>query len=206
MLIEGNIGVGKSTVFEHFRKLSDVCICVEPVELWQNLNGHNILELMYKEGEKWAFPFQSYATLTMLQTHNTQTTKRIKMMERSLFSGRYCFTEAMLANNVLHKAMYDVMLEWYKFISANIHIQTDLIVYLRTTPEVVYERMKSRGRSEESAISLDYLKQLHKLHEDWLIRGHNHQPAPVFILNADLDEDKIASEYVRLEHKIKECK
>lgn len=55
------------------------------------------------------------------------------------------------------------------------------LVYLRTTPEVVYERMKMRGRSEESSVSLDYLKQLHDLHENWLIHGRKHRPAPVII-------------------------
>lgn len=53
------------------------------------------------------------------------------------------------------------------------------LVYLRTTPEVVYDRMKVRGRSEETSVSLDYLKQLHDLHEEWLIHGRKYRPAPV---------------------------
>lgn len=44
---------------------------------------------MYNESEKWAFPFQTYVTLTMLQTHTAETTKRIKLMERSLYSARW---------------------------------------------------------------------------------------------------------------------
>lgn len=55
-------------------------------------------------------------------------------------------------------------------------------MYLRTTPEVVFDRMKARGRSEETSVSLDYLQQLHNLHEDWLIHGRKHCPAPVIIL------------------------
>lgn len=43
---------------------------------------------MYNESEKWAFPFQTYVTLTMLQTHTEETQKRVKLMERSLFSAR----------------------------------------------------------------------------------------------------------------------
>lgn len=52
-------------------------------------------------------------------------------------------------------------------------------VYLRTTPEVVYERMKIRGRDEESTVSFEYLKELHDLHENWLIHGLKERPAPV---------------------------
>lgn len=54
-------------------------------------------------------------------------------------------------------------------------------VYLRTTPEIVYERMKTRARSEEKCIPLDYLKQLHELHENWLVHGNQERPAPVSI-------------------------
>lgn len=43
---------------------------------------------MYKEPERWAMPFQSYVTLTMLQSHVHATNKPIKLMERSIFSSR----------------------------------------------------------------------------------------------------------------------
>lgn len=33
----------------------------------------------------------------------------------------------MLANNTLHKGMYNIMQEWYNYINDNIHIQADLI-------------------------------------------------------------------------------
>lgn len=52
-------------------------------------------------------------------------------------------------------------------------------MYLRTTPETVYDRMKVRGRAEESSVSFDYLKQLHDLYENWLIHGRGERPAPV---------------------------
>jgi deoxyadenosine/deoxycytidine kinase len=52
-------------------------------------------------------------------------------------------------------------------------------VYLKTDPEVVYQRIFQRGRSEENYISLDYLKSIHNLHEDWLINKKFFLPAPV---------------------------
>lgn len=36
--------------------------------------------------------------------------------------------------------------------------QCDLIVYLRTSPEVAYERIKKRARDEESCVPIEYLK------------------------------------------------
>lgn len=89
---------------------------------------------MYKEPERWAMPFQTYVTLTMLQTHTMATTKSVKLMERSLYSAKFCFVENMLNNGVLHPAMYDIMQEWYNYIEENIHIQADLIGKLQIQP------------------------------------------------------------------------
>lgn len=179
VFIEGNIGSGKTTFLNHFQKYDEVCLLTEPVDMWRNCGGVNLLELLYKEPYRWAFPFQSYVTLSMLNTHTFKTDKPVKLMERSIFSARYCFVENMLRTDVLHQGMYNILQDWYEYFTSNVHIQADLIVYLRTSPEVVYERMKKRGRSEESLVPLEYLRQLHELHENWLINGCHYRPAPV---------------------------
>lgn len=43
---------------------------------------------MYKQPSKWAMPFQTYVTLTMLEAHTYETDKSVKLMERSFFSSR----------------------------------------------------------------------------------------------------------------------
>lgn len=203
VLIEGNIGSGKTTFLNHFNKFDDICLLSEPVERWQDVGGCNLLDLMYKESNRWAMPFQTYVTLTMLEMHTKPTDKSVKIMERSLFSSRYCFVENMYANGTLHKGMYQILQDWYRFIEKSIHIQADLIVYLRTSPEVVFERMKTRARSEESCVPLKYLEELHVSHEDWLVHRKRGNPnTPVLILNADLDLENIGSEYKRSEDSI----
>lgn len=62
--------------------------------------------------------------------------------------------------------------------------------------------MKARARSEESLVPLEYLKDLHELHENWLINGQFYRPAPVHIIDANLDLDNIISEYIRSESSI----
>ena len=53
VMVEGNIGSGKSTYLKHFTKeakLSDnVEVVMEPVEKWRNLNTHNLLQMMYED-------------------------------------------------------------------------------------------------------------------------------------------------------------
>lgn len=86
---------------------------------------------MYKNPDRWAMTFQNYVTLTMLKNHITKTDKRVKLMERSMYSARYCFVEKMLTSGVLHNGMYHVLQEWYDFIHQHHKVQCDLIVYLR---------------------------------------------------------------------------
>ena len=46
-------------------------------------------------------------------------------------------------------------------------------VYLQTDPKIAYDRIKKRGRSEENGIKMGFLKNLHTLHEDWLINRNS---------------------------------
>lgn len=43
VFIEGNIGAGKTTFLNHFKKYEDVCLYTEPVEKWRNVQGYNLL-------------------------------------------------------------------------------------------------------------------------------------------------------------------
>ena len=52
VLVEGNIGSGKSTYLQHFsgsRHQDKVEVVMEPVEKWRNLNSHNLLQMMYED-------------------------------------------------------------------------------------------------------------------------------------------------------------
>lgn len=43
VLVEGNIGAGKTTFLNHFKKFNDVCLHTEPVDKWRDVNGVNLL-------------------------------------------------------------------------------------------------------------------------------------------------------------------
>ena len=54
---------------------------------------------------------------------------------------------------------YLVLSEWFDYLTSapQMDFHVDEIVYLRTSPEVVYERIKNRNRHEEMKMSLQYL-------------------------------------------------
>lgn len=197
--VEGNIGSGKTTFLNHVAKLGNVSILAEPLAMWRNCQGHNLLDIMYENPKKFAFTFQSYVQLTLLQAHLQQTPHRFKLMERSLFSARYCFLEKLYRDGNLTAPEFSVVDEWFKWIREKQDIRLDLIIYLKTDPEVVYERILARARREEKQVPFEYVKSLHELHENWLVdKSLGECPAPVFIINGNADLEKIDEEYKKV--------
>lgn len=82
---------------------------------------------------------------------------------------------------------YAVLDAWYKWLIGNVDIESDLIIYLRTDPEVAYQRIKTRNRLEEKNVTFEYIKHLHDLHDKWLNVNHTDVPKniPVVIVDAN---------------------
>lgn len=197
--IEGNVGCGKSTLINHFKDYQDVDAKAEPLADWRNVQGHNLLHLTYADPKRWNFTFQHYVQLSRLNLQTSTSNKKIQLFERSLQNNRYCFVEMAHNRGLLADQEYTALCEWYDWIESNIDIQLDLIVYLRSSPEVVYNRMVQRNRPEESTVSLDYLTDLHKQYEKWLMEcDPNTLPAPVVVLDVDKDLKQVAMMYAQL--------
>ena len=107
---------------------------------------------------RWSFQFQSYVQLTRLQLLKKPTNCSVKIIERSIQNNRYCFLENAKKEGSLSGAELDVLISWYDWLNSNIGLPLDLIVYLRTSPEVAYERLKKRGRKEEAGVPLQFLE------------------------------------------------
>ena len=201
VVVEGNIGSGKSTFLEHFRPWNkEVELITEPVAAWRNLRGHNLLQKMYEEPTRWSFLFQTYTQLTFVKNHTKKSDRPIRLMERSIFSAQYCFVEDLKQSGAMADSEYEVLTAWFDHLVASqeVDLSVDLIIYLRTEPEVALERLKGRGRGEEHLISLDYIRRLHRLHEDWLVKGTLPVPAPqVVVVDANKEKEEMVAEFLR---------
>merc|ERR1711997_1059464 len=201
VVVEGNIGSGKTTFLEHFSAKDIVEVVTEPVEEWRNVGGHSLLQLMYENPSRWSHIFQSYVQLTMTKNHVrklSSSQKQIKIMERSLFGARHCFVENLHDSGKMSDAEFSVLCEWFDFLASgnlsSVDVGVDLIIYLRTEPEVAYERKKSRARKEEEVVPLEYFEELHRLHEKWL-SNNDLLPAPVLVIDANVDLKKNPNAY-----------
>ncbi|XP_066510249.1 thymidine kinase 2, mitochondrial-like isoform X2 [Hoplias malabaricus] len=194
--VEGNIASGKTTCLEYFSKIGNVEVLTEPVEKWRNVQGHNPLALMYQDPERWGLTLQTYVQLTMLDRHLSATSAPTRMMERSIYSAKYIFVENLYKSGKMPEVEFAVLSEWFEWIIKNISLPVDLIVYLQTSPQTCYNRLKQRCREEEKIIPVDYLASIHNLYEDWLIHKTRFTlPAPVLVIPADADLQKMLRLY-----------
>ncbi|XP_063731191.1 thymidine kinase 2, mitochondrial isoform X2 [Eleginops maclovinus] len=201
--IEGNIASGKTTCLEYFSNTSNIEVLTEPVCKWRNLRGHNPLGLMYQDPERWGLTLQTYVQLTMLDRHLSTISAPIRMIERSIFSAKYIFVESLFKSGKMPEVDFAVLSEWFDWITANIFIPVDLIVYLQTSPQTCHKRLKQRSREEEKVIPLEYLESIHQLHEDWLIRKSSFPlPAPVLVIPADHDLQEMLHQFEENRDKI----
>ena len=169
--VEGNISIGKS---RFLRELEETCrikkveFFTEPVEVWRNFNGKNYLDEMYTDPTANAFKFQMLALSSKLDQLDFY--EPVNITERSLDSQKHVFIPALLENGFITEAesdllqySIDVCLKRYPRAKPNYYL------YLRGTPELSLERIRKRERPEERDVTLEYLEQLHKLHDNWLL-------------------------------------
>ena len=175
VMIEGNIGAGKSTFLKVLKEHLDVDIIFEPTTKWQEATQEeNLLDLFYKDTPRWAYTFQSYAFITRVQTILDYQAKnksaKVQFLERSVYCDRYCFAKNCFESGLMTKLEWSIYKEWFSWLVERHTPVPSGFIYLQATPETCYKRINKRSRHEESNIAFAYLQSLHNRHEDWLVK------------------------------------
>lgn len=194
-VVDGNIGAGKTTFLRILSDYLHAHVVYEPTDKWQTIVGtENLLENFYRDTPRWAYTFQSYAFITRIieqESHASQFAQPIQILERSVFSDRYCFAKNCYELGFMTELEWKLYQDWFSWLIDNYVIRPNGFIYLRVDPIICHQRLTKRHRREESGISLDYLERLHQKHEDWLIHKLDVAPyvkdIPVLALNCNQD-------------------
>lgn len=200
-IIEGNIGTGKSTFLKKLNEDLNCDIIYEPLEQWidtKDQNGKNILDHFYKDTNRWCFTFQVNALITRSISINKPQESKYRFVERSVFTDKHVFAENSFKSGNMNQIEMDLYNKYFDWIQEHFETKPDGIIYLRADPETSYERIKKRSRDEESIIPLDYIKQIHEKHENWLQNENN-----VLILDANLEFENNKKNFNDMIEKIK---
>jgi len=196
--IEGNIGSGKSTFVEELKRNihnERVCFLEEPVDIWNTIvdkDGITMLENYYKDSKKYAFSFQMMAyisRLSILKKAIESGKYDVIITERSLYTDKHVFCQMLYDNKLIEHLEFMIYNKWFE--EFNI-IQDIQYVYLKTDPQVSYERVLKRSRLGET-IPLEYLENCSQYHDKWLL-GKD-----VLLINANIENtSETVNEWIKL--------
>ena len=198
--IEGNIGVGKSTLLKKLKKeignyYQDMPIIYlqEPVEIWESIkdeNNENIIEKFYKNKKKYSFSFQMMALISKLEYLNNIIDKYndcIVISDRSVFTDKNIFAKMLYETKDIEEIDYKIYNRWFDHYTRKVKLTG--IIYLHSEPEICHKRIKERNRNGEN-IPLEYLQKCHDYHEMWL----NNEKDILFI-DATIDKTNQEDKY-----------
>ncbi len=198
-VLEGNVGAGKSTFLKILDKYLNLEVICEPIAKWQDVGGENLLEYFYKDTPRWAYTFQTYAFVTRvleLEKNLKSMVSPALVLERSVYSDRYCFAKTSFELGLMTSLEWKLYTEWFEWLVQTYTQKPSGFIYLQTDPQVCYERILKRNRSEELGVSFDYFKLLHEKHESWLIKKENIAdylrdiPVLVIPVNDEFEQDE----------------
>ena len=185
--IEGNVGVGKSTLLNAIQKvideekISDVIVFKEPLELWNSITDgtHTILELFYQNPSKYALVFQTLIALTTIRELQRIVREhpevKVIICERSLLSSQMVFAESLKEDGALKEFEYEVYRELFRDQQDIDWMYPEETIYLRTDPATCLQRVRERQREGEQRIDLKWLMDYQRYYERFF-KKHNIQP------------------------------
>ena len=173
--IDGNIGSGKSTLYEelqsYYKGNEDICFVPEPVDDWKSImdkSGVPILTNLYKDTNKYAFRFQMMAYISRLHLLRKQVKEnkyKIIISERCVQTDKNVFAQMLYDDELIEHDEFQIYLMWFDEFLDDIKLSG--IIYVRAEPHVCSERVKIRAREGEN-IPIEYLTKCHDYHEKWL--------------------------------------
>jgi deoxyadenosine/deoxycytidine kinase len=195
--IEGNIGSGKSTLLKYLKEFIDssstsyqnIIFLKEPIEEWETIkdsNNKTMLEKFYADKEKYSFSFQMMAYISRLvyiKKAIESNPNAIIITERSLYTDKEVFAKMLFDDNKIEDVNYQIYLKWFDAFAKDYPISK--IIYVKTDPEVCYNRIHKRNRNGEESIPIKYLEDCNNYHESMIKKYSIEQ----LILDGNIDID-----------------
>jgi deoxyadenosine/deoxycytidine kinase len=171
IVVEGPIGVGKTTLVEMLMKELNALPIYEAVE--QN----PFLEKFYENRVKHAFQTQIFFLLSRYQQQSEISQPELfkrAVISDYLFAKDRIFAYLNLSDDEL--ALYEQV---FKMLDAQIP-KPDLVIYMQASPQVLERRIELRGKYFERNITREYLENLSEAYANYFF---HYTESPLLTIN-----------------------
>ncbi len=160
LVIEGNIGAGKTTLARMIGKRHDARVVLE------QFSENPFLPGFYRDPERFAFPLE----LSFLAARFNQLKNELQGSDLfgSMTLADYSFNKSLIfSSSTLSGHEYRLFRQLFDIMEAQIP-KPDLIVYLHTEPEKLLWNIAARGRPYEQSIKKEYLDSIRRSYFEFM--------------------------------------
>jgi deoxyguanosine kinase len=156
--VEGPIGVGKTSLARMLALELDGELLLERTE------DNPFLEKFYQDRRRYALQTQLFFLLTRYQQQKDLS--QLDLFQGLIVSDYLFDRDRIFAHTNLDKDELRLYDDIYTLLEARI-IRPDLVILLQARPEILKERIRTRGTRSEKDISLEYLEEVAEAYKDY---------------------------------------
>jgi len=162
--VAGTIGAGKTSLVGWLVKRYGLEPFYEPNE--QN----PYLADFYRDMKAWGFHSQVFFLAHKLELHQALlASNRPAVIDRTIYEDAEIFARSLKKQRHISARDWAVYERLYEGIKKTLR-PPDVLIALTCSLKTTKQRIEKRGRAMESAIPDAYLRNLHRLYEDWFDR------------------------------------
>ena len=184
ILIEGNIGSGKTTLG---RMLSEWLNVDLYEELTSDFTGE-LLKKFYNDKKNWAFELQvNFLAERFQMIYDAQNNFDDRsVMDRSIY-GDAIFAEVLYEDGDMSKEQYRIYMNLLDKMLYSAQSPT-LMIYLESSTDMLMKRIEERNRGNEFLIERDYIERLNNKYNEWFSKYNHSQKIFIDKDNIDLQD------------------
>ncbi|HLB95049.1 MAG TPA: deoxynucleoside kinase [Nitrospiria bacterium] len=161
LVIEGPIGVGKTSLAQLLARELQVRLILEKVE------ENPFLKEFYKDPKHYGFQTQIFFLLSRYR--QLQELRQIDLFERSTLTDYFFPKDLIFASINLEgseRALYEQL---YTLLNPQVPTP-DLVIYLQASTEVLMERIRNRALEFERSLMWEYLEAVNQAYNDYFFK------------------------------------
>ena len=160
--VSGNIGSGKTTLTEKLAKHYGWKAEFEAVD------NNPYLPDFYKDMKRWSFHLQVYFLNSRFnQIKKIQESDTPTIQDRTIYEDAYIFAANLYKSQLMTERDYANYLSLFDSMIAHVKAP-DLLIYLKADIPKLVGQIEKRGRTYETTMRIDYLKNLNTHYEEWI--------------------------------------